>query len=137
MADAFGTGIALQAMAQNYFRMMRGAGRTSSMLAELKAGDRVIVTNEREAARVRRMAHDAGLDIDVRAFDPRTNPYKLAEMGTPQGRLVFDHAWLEIWYEEALRRATQDVEYMVDHFGGYGKPHIETRLAAVEMRRWT
>ena len=134
--DAFGIGIALQAMARNYFQMMRGQGRTTSLLAELKDGDRVIFANHREAERVKRLAREAGLDIDCRSFDPRQDPYRLAEMGTPKGRLVFDHTWLEGWYGAALVRATEDIDFAVNQFGGRGKQHIETRLAAVERSRW-
>jgi len=137
--DAFGIGVALQAQARIFFQMMRGQGRTTQLLAALKDGDRVIFTNAQESRRFERLARDIDLKIEciaVATVHPSAVVEKLRERGTPKGRLVFDHSWVELHFSKALEHASADLEYLEKQFGGYGEPHIETRLKAVELARW-
>lgn len=133
--DHFGIGAALQGVAQVYFRSARRSGRTTSMVESLQTGDRVVFADPREAERVRRLCRERGQDVECLVLPPKSR-HELPQRGTPKGRLVFDHTWLEQFYLDQLAGAQAEVDYLQREFAGYGEAHRETNRRAEEIARW-
>ena len=119
-----------------YFIASRATGRTTSMINSLKTGDRVVCIDDRQA---RYLANEIKFrnitDVDVVVIPPR-DPARLYEKNTPQGRLIFDHAWIEEFIKISLNRASDEMAELQDRFGGYGEAHIETKRKAIELAKW-
>ncbi|SEG15305.1 hypothetical protein [Marinobacterium lutimaris] len=133
--DLFGIGNALQAMVRIYTQSARRTGRTTLMLDSLKDGDRVVCRSSNEARRLKNLVRERGLDVGCIVVSPEC-PERLFDYGTPQGRTVFDHDWVESYYELSLARAVSDIERLHRQFSGYGEVHRETARAARECARW-
>ena len=133
--DHFGIGAAVDGAVQIYLQSARRTGRTTSLVESVKDGDRIIFADSREADRVKRLCLERGIEVDCIVIDPR-NPERLFEHGTPQGRAVFDHSWVEQYYLEAVSRAKSDIDHFERQASGYGEAHRETRRKAEEMARW-
>lgn len=132
--DHFGIGTALQALARAYFGQARGTRRTTSLLDSVKAGDRIIVADPREQARLLRLLEERTLDpdrarahgVDVRVVRP-DQPGRLFDMGTPTGRTLFEHTWVEQFYTRAIDAAAREIDELQTQASGYGEAHRETR----------
>lgn len=135
--DHFGIGTALQALARAYFAQARGTRRTTSLLDSVKAGDRIIVADPREQARLLRLLEERTLDperarahgVDVRVI-PVYQPGRLFELGTPPGRTLFEHTWVEQFYTRALDDAARTIDALQTQASGHGEAHRETRRRA-------
>ena len=138
MTDFFGIGNALRAQANIYRQTARASGRTLAMVESLKDGDRVWFVDDREAKRVDRMCAERGIKIEALVCSPR-NPAKAYQRGTAQGKVLFDHSWVEQFYLDALEHADKQLSAWQDetgHADGMGEAHIETRCQARERQRW-
>lgn len=133
--DHFGIGAAMRGMANIYFQSARKSGRTTSLIESVKDGDRIIFANSREAERVRRLCIDRGVDVECVVIDPN-DPGRVFERGTPQGRTIFDHSWVEQRYVLAIEYVQNDIDYLERQASGYGEAHRETRRRAEEMAKW-
>lgn len=135
MSDFFGIGPAIKAVTTVYLQSARGSGRTVSLINSLKDGDRVIFHQERYAQHVQRMAKERGVTIDYIVVDP-TQPQRLFERGSSQGRTIFDHSWVEQFYLQAIDHADKQIRHWQTESSGPGEPHLETRHKAEQMRKW-
>lgn len=133
--DFFGIGLAVKAAASIYFQGARQTGRTTALLGSLKDGDRVVCVDAVQAERLRRQAVERGLTIETVVVSP-TTPERLRERGTPPGRLIFDHVWVERYYMAAIERAQRDIDGLQRQYGGHGEAHLETRRMAAELAKW-
>lgn len=133
--DHFGIGAAFLAMWRVYIASARQTGRTTSLLDSVKAGDRVIVVTSGEARRLRQLCAERGVDVECIARDPRAAE-NLFELGTSQGRTLFEHTWLEAYYLATVERAAAQVDHFERELSGYGAAHRETRRRAIELARW-
>lgn len=133
--DHFGIGSAIASAAQMYFRCARGTRRTTSLLESVKDGDRVVFVDSHQADLFSRLCEERGVDVDCCVVDPRT-PERVFEKGTPQGRTVFDHVWVEQFYTLAIERAARDIDHLETQATGYGEAHRITKRAAEELARW-
>ncbi len=133
--DHFGIGQALRGAARIYFQASRQTGRTASLVESLRDGDRVVFMDAREAEHVKNMCLEHGVKIETMVVDPR-DPQRIFERGTPQGRSLFDHSWVEQYYMNALERCEQDIDNLQRESSGFGEAHLETRRRAAEMARW-
>jgi len=133
--DHFGIGQALSAAARVYFQASRRSGRTTSLVESLRDGDRVVFTNENEARRVKNMCLERNVKIDTFVVDPR-NPQKVFDRGTPRGRSLFDHSWVEQFYINAIEQCVNDIDHLQRETSGFGEAHLETRRKAAEMSKW-
>lgn len=133
--DHFGIGAAIKGMAEVYFHSARRTGRTTALLSNLKNGDRVICIDGQSAERMRRLCRERGLEVDCIALAPR-DPQRVFERGTPHGRTIFDHPWIEQFYALAIERAAKDIEHFQRESSGYGEAHQQTKMAACEMQKW-
>jgi hypothetical protein len=133
--DHFGIGAALRGSALVYFQSARKTGRTVSLVESVKDEDRIIFTNSREADRVKRLCEEAGKSVECVVVNP-TTPYDAFNLGTAQGRTIFDHTWVEQFYLLSIERCERDIDNLQKNLSGYGEPHRETRRRAEELAKW-
>ena len=133
--DHFGIGAALLGAAQIYFRSARGTGRTTSLIESVKDGDRIVVGTSREVRRIEGLLAERGLKVAVLVVNP-DNPGRLSEVGTSEGRTIFDHTWVEEYYQQALLSARGYLDRLQRESSGFGTAHYETRRRYEEMARW-
>ena len=133
--DHFGIGAAIQGIASVYFRSARQTGRTTSLVESVKDGDRIIFANGKEAERVRRLCLERGVTVECIVVEPKT-PERVFERGTPEGRTIFDHSWVEQRYLFVLDCAQQEIDHLEREASGYGEAHRETKRRAEELAKW-
>lgn len=126
MADQFGIGAGIRGAAQVFLAMARATGRTTNMIKSLKDGDRVICATAREADHIRRLVNVRGVDAEVTVV-PVNAPSGMFGRGTPQGRTILDHAWVEQYFTDALDRAARDIDHLEREASGFGAAHRETQ----------
>lgn len=133
--DHFGIGAAMRGMAQAYFISARRSGRTASLVESVKDGDRICFADPREAERVRRLCLERGVNVECIVISP-SDPGRIFERKTSEGRTLFDHAWVEAFYLAAIERAGADIDALERESSGYGAAHRETRRRALELAKW-
>ena len=133
--DHFGIGAAVEGSVRTYNISARRTGRTTSLVESVKDGDRIIFADAKEADRVRRLCLNRGVNVDCISVPPSA-PEKIFERGTPEGRSIFDHSWVEQYYLAALNRAASEIDYFQTQTSGYGEAHRETKRRAEEIAKW-
>ena len=133
--DAFGIGSAMKSIVRTYIRSSRRTGRTSALVESLKDGDRVVFLTNGEGERVRSLCEERGVGIRCLVCDPNDIDY-VFQHGTSQGRTVFDHSWLEEYYQNVIEKAVDRVDYVQAQSSGYGEAHLKTKRQAVEISKW-
>jgi len=133
--DHFGIGAAIHAAAFIYTQSARRTGRTTSLVESVKDGDRIVFSDEREALRVQRLCAERGVQVECRVVNPKT-PDRIFEMGTPQGRTIFDHSWVEQRYMMAIAYTMREIDHLEREASGYGEAHRETARKAEEIAKW-
>ena len=135
MSDIFGIGAAIKGAAEIYFRSARHSGRTTMMLDALKDGDRIIFQTPAECTRVTRLVKERKLDVQCICVP--ADSHRIFELGTSQGRTIFDHSWLEEHYMSALQDIGKGLADLSEQrLSGSGEPHRETRRQAIEAQKW-
>lgn len=135
LGDFFGISSAIRSMLVMYRQVSRRTGRTTSMLDALKDGDRVFFVDSREASRVERLCRERGLKVDC-CTCPVSNIGRAMERGTAQGKVIFDHTFVEEYYARAIDAAEADISQVQQACSGFGEPHLETRRKAHELAKW-
>ena len=134
--DFYGIGAALHGAFEILMRASRATGRTTHMIESVKEGDRICFARAQEAERVRRLLQSRGIKgVECIVVNPRT-PHDLMGRGTAQGRLIFDHGWVEEFYSRALEQATAEVGQLQRMCSGYGEAHEKTKHQAMDIARW-
>lgn len=133
--DHFGIGAAIRATASIYIQSARRTGRTTSLVESVKDGDRIVFADSREAERVRRLCLDRGVSVECIVIEPKT-PERVFERGTPEGRTIFDHSWVEQFYIQAIDNAARAIDHLERQASGYGEAHRETSRKAEELAKW-
>lgn len=133
--DHFGIGAGLLGAANIYFNSARQTGRTTSLIESLKDGDRIVVRTYQEGYYLKSRLVGRGLKVDILSISP-TTPEKLFEQPASQGRTIFDHQWLEDYYNISLRSIVKSLDNMQRDLSGFGTAHYETRRRYEEMARW-
>lgn len=129
MSDIFGIGNAIKTALGMYRVMARRTGRTTNLINSLKPGDRVVVTNSAEKKRLESLCRERGLgDVCFTVCDP-TKPENLFNKPPSKGRTIFDHTWVEEFYQNAVERAETSIDYFQRELSGYGEAHIKTKAA--------
>ena len=109
--DIFGIGSAIKATIGMYLVVSRGTGRTITMINSLKPGDRIIFSNSTEAYRVKKLCKERDIEnIRFEVVHPKDCD-RLYERGSSQGRTIFDHSWVEEFYQNVIDRAEKDIDY--------------------------
>lgn len=134
--DHFGIGNAIKGVIEIYFRACRRTGRTTSLVESAKDGDRVVFVNRLHASEFERLCRERGIAVETFICDPGA-PERLFERPSvaKDGRLIFDHAWIEEYYRLAIEGACNHLDRMQREIGGYGAAHAETARAARQAHR--
>lgn len=133
--DHFGIGTAVQAAVSVVMQASRRSGRTTSLVESVKEGDRIVFADPREADRVRRLCLERGVTVECIVVEP-DRPHEVLLKGTTQGRMIFDHTWVERFYALTVERAQVEIDKLEQAGSGYGAPHRETRRRAEEIAKW-
>ena len=123
--DQFGISTAMRGMAKMYFSSARQSGRTTQMLDSLKDGDRIVCLNEQEARRLKGLCRERKLNVQVLVCLPHSYQ-DLFRQGTPQGRTVLDHSWVEQLFLDNLESTATHIDKLQTELSGYGEAHRET-----------
>lgn len=132
--DHYGITAGVIGATEVYFRSARQTGRTTSLLNSLKDGDRIVTVNQRQAENLRRQLKLRGLAVTVVVLDV-ANP-KPFEYGTPEGRTLLDHTWVEARYAHILEREASNIDELQKAMSGWQQAHEETRQRAIELAKW-
>ena len=111
MSDLFGIGTAIRGLVDIYSKSARGTGRTTTLIEHVKDGDLVIFSNHREAVRVSRLCEfERGIKIKYIVINPQ-NPEQIFEQTCwHQGRIIFDHSWIEEFYKLVIDNVRLHIE---------------------------
>lgn len=131
--DHFGIGNALMGMAYNFFALSRSTGRSTLLLESVQDGDRIIVAGPNEKQwyehKLRQRQAIKPMNVTVQIVSP-LDPARLFSISTSTGRTIFDHTWLEHFYMEALRTASQDIDRLQRESSGRVADPGETQVQA-------
>ncbi|WP_342361377.1 hypothetical protein [Terrarubrum flagellatum] len=107
--DEYGFAAATKTGLRLYGMSSRRTGRTSRMIERVRKGDVIICADSREKERVQRLLREAKkAEIDVVVVNPQRTP--LRDVGTrPNGRVFFDHGWIERYFEIEIDRAANQL----------------------------
>lgn len=133
--DHFGMGNAVHGAARTVFQAARRTGRTLSLLASVRDGDVIVFHDPREARRVKTMLAEAGLLKVECHVTPAGCPHDLYNQPPIEGRLLFDHGWVEQFYLNALERTRAEIDDMQSRFSALD-PLAPTKRARVEHMTW-
>jgi hypothetical protein len=134
--DMFGIGAAIKGCVSVYFQSARATGRTTLLLESVQAGDRVVFRNDREAFRFNQALRDMGkTNITCTVVKPE-RPGDIFSIPTSKGRTVFDHMWLQDFYECRIDQINQEIDHYQRESSGYGAAHIKTKIAAESICKW-
>lgn len=107
--DHFGIGNAVRSLFRAYQQASRGSGRTTSLLNSVGHDDRIVVATAREADRLLRECQHRGLTTTVIVVSPKS-PERLLYLRPVQGRTLFEHTWVEDFYQESIERAVRGID---------------------------
>jgi hypothetical protein len=127
--DMFGIGPAVSAALSLVFGAQRQTGRTTRLIESVKDGDRIITGSQNEARQMGRLLKQRGVNVSVEVIDPY-NPHGLYELHTAQGRTIFDHTWVEMFYQKAISNAADQMTEMEGRLTGFDWRHRETQEKA-------
>lgn len=134
--DHFGIGQAMHGMAQVYTLSSRRTGRTTSLVQSLKKGDRVVCATDPERRHLQALCRERQLEVDIIVVSPQ-DPSRLFQRGTPEGRTIFDHSWVEAYYLAAIKQCQREIDGLQKQTSGWGEAHEETRRRALEISKWS
>lgn len=105
--DQYGIGSAMQAMQAMYVNTARRAGRTTSMLQQLKDGDRVICSSQSAQRDIKNRAQKMGLKIECIHL---SDFHDMATMPPTKGMVYLDHTMVERLYEVSILCAQNEID---------------------------
>lgn len=83
------------------------------------------------------MCLERGIKVRVTVVNPNDPVSVFGRPGVPvEGRAIFDHGWVEKFYQNAIELAAKDIQKLQNNLSGEGEPHRQTRRAAAEIQRW-
>lgn len=118
----------VKASLRTFIAFSRRSGRTTAMIDAARNGDLIITASEQEARRIRRLLQDAGKEVTVGISDPARDP--MMRRGTnPTGATIFDHSWLELYWETQIDRAAANLFNIKQAMSKQQEPEPEQRLS--------
>ena len=98
---------------QQYFQGARRTGKTQRLLDSLQDGDRVIFATPQEARHFEQRCHPKKIQCLVRIPN-------FGELPLPRGagRTVFDHGWVERFYEGRIMGAAATIRELETEMSG-------------------
>ena len=135
--DFFGIGQAMKCMIELYTMSSRATGRSTSLADSVREGDRVVFLNNDELNHLRIMLHQRDIYNVTLVVISSLDPEKVFNIGPPStGRTIFDHGWIEAFYERVITDAGKRLDYVETQSSGYGEAHRETKRKAQEILRY-
>lgn len=107
--DHFGIGNAMRSLFHTLQMHSRGTGRTTSLINSIGDNDRVVVASSHEADRLRYECQKHCKNPEIVVVSPRS-PGELLKRKPCEGRTLFEHIWVEQFYELAIERVGQDID---------------------------
>lgn len=134
--DIFGIGAHMRSLAHAYSQLSRRTGRTTMFLDILKDGDRVVFADHHEARRVDMLCRERKLKVDCIVMPP-DDAGMLQYKERSVGRTLFDHAWLELYYQHEIARAGRNLDQLQKLISGDSrKPEPLPRYIPFEQDPW-
>lgn len=133
--DHFGIGTAVEALMRAYQQASRGSGRTTSLVESVKDGDRIVFLSQKEADRVKRLCLERSIQVECIVISPRELD-RLYHRGPSKGRTIFDHTWVEMYYQHKIEVAQREIDELQRQASGFGEADRQTRRKALEVARW-
>lgn len=128
----------MRGMALVYIQGARRTGRTTSLIGSLKDGDRVCCVSPAAAHHLQRQCREHGKQIECFSIPP-TQAHRLLDRFHDrylQGRTLFDHAWVEQYYLDALERTHDAIDELQQKTSAQGTAQCETPLQMREQWKW-
>lgn len=121
---------------QTFVMASRCTGRTSALIAAARAGDVIITGTGAEKRRIESLLRQSGkIDVVVRYFDPAKANW--AAIGpNRRGATLFDHYWLEAYWQSRLSDIRADVVKMQRYLSGALPPEQEQSVMADRLDHW-
>lgn len=135
MSDIFGIGAAMRAMVRIYLQSARATGRTTAMIESVQSGDRIIFQTVQERDRVKRLLHAAGKKVECKVI-PVERSHEAVALGRAPGRTIFDHTWVERFYESAIEESDHHLSALQQRLSHADEQRAITRQAAIELSKW-
>jgi hypothetical protein len=135
MTEQYGFDKALEKSLQQIQHDMRRTGKTTRMIGMLKHGDRVVTHSEVHASQLRHLIRARKIDAEVIVREPK--PEVLRDMlgvGTSKGETVFEHTWVELYYQASISNASKLLNEMAVELSGWSEAHEETRRRALAAK---
>jgi hypothetical protein len=110
--DMFGISSAVTAVVDSYFQGARRTGRTTRLLASVKAGDRIVTVDEKQARLLRGLLGTDRRDVTVMVLPVRD--LDLSGIAHSEGKTVLDHTWVEQFYKCQLSQAENSLSRIED-----------------------
>lgn len=135
--DYFGIGAAVRGAYRAVVLAMRATGRTTRLVSDLRANDLVIVLNADHGKHLERKARDAGKACRWVAAEPSigdvAHGYSADKFRARDGhgRLIFDHAWVEAYYDQVLVDAGSELDRLVSE-RERGRPMASTSCGGAD-----
>ncbi|MCD1264098.1 hypothetical protein B5M44_03980 [Shinella sumterensis] len=134
--DIFGISTAVKAVVEVYFRGARRTGRTKNLLDTVKKGDTVVFVNREQARLFECLCRENEITDVKTVILPVEDPAAIFNLPMTEGRLIFDHVWLEEHYHREVSLIGNRLDHIATQASGCGSAHRETRRLAVQMARW-
>jgi len=133
--DFYGIGAAIQGAVNIYLQTARRSGRTTSLLGNLKDGDRVYFANQNECKHFQNQCRARKLNIECVVI-PVREPNRVFERPPSQGRAIFSHDWIEQLYKQRIEQTQNHIDQLERESSGTGEAHHETRIKAETLMKW-
>lgn len=136
--DYFGIGAAFRGACRAVVLAMRATGRTTRLVSDLRENDLVIVLNAEHGRHLERKVRESGKVCRWVAADPLIGDVVHGRAADRirswdgQGRLIFDHSWLEAYYDQVLVDAGSDLDKLTSE--RERRPGLGMSADAVMMR---
>ena len=125
--DKYGFGGLVRNLIKRARDDMRQTGRTTSMLERIQPNDIVVFHCHDSAKWFERKACEAGKKVRTAVVAPE-NPSRLIELN-PRGalRVVLDHEWVEIYIEQGVRNACENIAILEREIEPCEPPRFECK----------
>jgi hypothetical protein len=128
MYDFFGICNAIKAAVSIYRETTRRTGRTTFLMQNVTTEDRVVFLSEQDRRFFINKAKDEykkdGLNTIV--ISP-SDLNLLFRDGTPRGRTIFDHRFVEEFMSLRISQACDEIKHLQEQTSGHGEAHVNTR----------
>lgn len=135
--DFFGIGAMLKGAMRIATHAARGTGRTTSLLENIKDGDRVVFEHPLAARDFDLECKKRGLKVEVLSVSTKS-PQTLFQCAplTGKGRLIFDHSWVEAYHMQSLEYSIKEIAQMEFEFSGRDAQDRKTHYNSFQQAKW-